>query len=95
MPPSSRAKSSSEARRRGALHPLEDPRFQGAAILLVGRNFGCGSSREHAARALSRRGIRALAGESFGDIFFANATALGMPCVSLARTELDRVVHWP
>ena len=54
-----------EARRQGLVHPFDDARFEGAAVLIVGRNFGCGSSREHAARALSRRGIRAVVGESF------------------------------
>jgi 3-isopropylmalate/(R)-2-methylmalate dehydratase small subunit len=78
-----------EARGRGLVHPFDDARFEGGAILVVGRNFGCGSSREHAARALSKRGIRGLVGESFGDIFFGNATALGMPCVSVARSDLD------
>jgi 3-isopropylmalate/(R)-2-methylmalate dehydratase small subunit len=82
-----------EARGRGLVHPLDDPRFEGATVLVVGRNFGCGSSREHAARAISKRGIRALVGESFGDIFFGNATALGMPCVSLARDDLDELAR--
>ncbi len=78
-----------DARRRGPVHPLDDARFDGATILVVGRNFGCGSSREHAARAISKRGIRALVGESFADIFFGNMTALGVPCVSIARADLD------
>ena len=78
-----------EARRQGLVHPFDDARFEGAAVLIVGRNFGCGSSREHAARALSRRGIRAVVGESFGEIFFSNATALGMACVALARGDLE------
>jgi 3-isopropylmalate/(R)-2-methylmalate dehydratase small subunit len=88
-----------EARQRGLLHPFDDARFDGASCLVVGRNFGCGSSREHAARALSRRGIRTIIGESFGDIFFGNATALGMPCVAMARVDLDvlaaRISAWP
>ena len=78
-----------EAAQRGQVHPFDDARFDGATVLVVGRNFGCGSSREHAARALSRRGIRAIVGESFGDIFLGNATALGMACVALARGDLD------
>ena len=73
-------------------HPLNEPRYAGASVLIVGRNFGCGSSREHAPQALYRRGIRAIVGESFGEIFFGNATTLGLPCVSMARPDVARLM---
>jgi 3-isopropylmalate/(R)-2-methylmalate dehydratase small subunit len=72
-------------------HPLSDPRFRGATILLAGANFGCGSSREHAPQAIYRYGIRAVIAESFAEIFFGNAVTLGMPCIELAREEIRAI----
>ncbi len=69
-------------------HPLAGRRYAGASIMIVNRNFGCGSSREHAPQAIVRAGIRAIVGESFSDIFFGNALALGLPCV---RAAADRI----
>jgi 3-isopropylmalate/(R)-2-methylmalate dehydratase small subunit len=69
-------------------HPLNDPQFSGARILLAGSNFGCGSSREHAPQALYRFGFRAIVAESFAEIFFGNSTTLGMPCVVMARQDI-------
>ena len=69
-------------------HPLDDERFAGAGILVVGRNFGCGSSREHAPQALMRFGFNAFVGASFAEIFHGNCTALGLPCVTLAERDL-------
>jgi len=74
-------------------HPLDDPRFSGAAILLSGANFGCGSSREHAPQALKRFGIRALLAESFAEIFFGNCTALGMPCVTASAGDIQNLAN--
>jgi 3-isopropylmalate/(R)-2-methylmalate dehydratase small subunit len=69
-------------------HPLDDARFAGAGILIVGRNFGCGSSREHAPQALMRFGFNAFIGASFAEIFHGNCTALGLPCVTLSERDL-------
>jgi 3-isopropylmalate/(R)-2-methylmalate dehydratase small subunit len=81
---------------RGEIHAFDDPRFWGARILLVNRNFGCGSSREHAPQALYRGGIRAVVGESFSEIFFGNSVAIGLPCATLPRDvvrELQTLVE--
>ena len=69
-------------------HPLNDPRFNGAKILLSGVNFGCGSSREHAPQALYRYGFRAVIAESYAEIFFGNCTTLGIPCVTATTADI-------
>lgn len=72
-------------------HPLDDPRFDKARILIVNRNFGCGSSREHAPQAIQRFGIQAIIGESFGEIFAGNCLSIGLPCVSISANEITRL----
>jgi 3-isopropylmalate/(R)-2-methylmalate dehydratase small subunit len=70
-------------------HPLDDPKHEGASVLLSGPNFGCGSSREHAPQALYRFGIRAVIAESFAEIFFGNCTTLGIPCVCATAEDIQ------
>ena len=70
-------------------HPLNA--LPNAKILVTGMNFGCGSSREHAPQALWRRGIRAIVAGSFAEIFFGNATTLGIACVSATRENLAKL----
>jgi 3-isopropylmalate/(R)-2-methylmalate dehydratase small subunit len=79
-------------RKAAANHPASHPAYAGATILIVNANFGCGSSREHAPQAIRRRGIRAVVGESYSEIFFGNSVALGMPCVSASRADIETLM---
>ena len=72
-------------------HPFDDPRYQGASVLIANGNFGCGSSREHAPQALMRWGICAIVGESFAEIFLGNCTAMGMPCLTASTEDIVKI----
>ena len=74
-------------------HPFSNPRYAHAGILIVNANFGCGSSREHAPQAIRRRGIRAVVGESFSEIFFGNSVALGLVCVTTAPEAANALIE--
>ena len=72
-------------------HPLNDPRFAGASILVAGVNFGCGSSREHAPQSLRKYGFNGVIAESFAEIFFGNSTTLAMPCVIASAQDITKL----
>ncbi len=74
-------------------HPIDAPQHAGAAIILGGENFGCGSSREHAPQAIKRSGVKAVVAESFAEIFFGNSSGIGMPCVCAAHEDLQTALQ--
>src|SRR5438132_12370841 len=78
-----------DARKQNPEHPFNQKVYQGASVLVVGQNFGCGSSREHAPQALMRWGINGIVGGSFGEIFFGNCVMLGIPCLVASHADLE------
>jgi 3-isopropylmalate/(R)-2-methylmalate dehydratase small subunit len=75
-------------------HPFDQSQYQGSTLLVVNRNFGCGSSREHAPQAIAKWGIKALVGESFAEIFFGNCVAMGIPCVTASPNDVQTLQNW-
>lgn len=76
-------------RQQDNTHPFDAPQYKDGGVLVGGRNFGCGSSREHAPQALMRWGIKAVVAESYAEIFFGNCTSLGIPAVTANRADLE------
>ena len=72
-------------------HPLDDPKYAGASILVSDDNFGCGSSREHAPQAIQKFGFKAVIAGSFAEIFHGNCTTLGIPCVVMQEADRRRL----
>jgi 3-isopropylmalate/(R)-2-methylmalate dehydratase small subunit len=77
---------------RGTTHAIDQPAFQGARIMFVGSNFGCGSSREHAPQAIARWGINAIVGVSFAEIFFGNSLMIGLPCATVTPDQIEKLM---
>jgi 3-isopropylmalate/(R)-2-methylmalate dehydratase small subunit len=77
-----------DARKQNPEHPFNSPVYRGASVLVVGQNFGCGSSREHAPQALMRWGISAIVGGSYGEIFFGTCTTNGIPCLAAEPADV-------
>lgn len=79
---------------QGKTHPFRDPAYKNGSILVSNRNFGCGSSREHAPQALKRWGVRAIIAESYSEIFFGNCVAIGIPCYKVSHEVADKILDW-
>ena len=75
-------------------HPLNDEKYRGGSLLIVSRNFGCGSSREHAPQSILRYGIKAIIGESFAEIFADNCTAIGLPLATAHAEDIANLMNF-
>ncbi|MBI2101833.1 hypothetical protein HYT53_04445 [Candidatus Woesearchaeota archaeon] len=82
-----------DARKKDPNHPLNNPNYEGASIMVVGRNFGAGSSRETAPQAIMSYGISALVGESFATIFEGNCREIGMPAVTASHDIIEELME--
>lgn len=74
------------------IHTFNEQKYKDASILAVNKNFGCGSSREHAPQSLMRRGIKAIIGESFADIFAGNCAMIGLPAFTAGENEIKIIM---
>ena len=72
-------------------HPFDNPAYRGASVLIGGRNFGCGSSREHAPQGLQRWGIHGIVAVSFAEIFLGNCVLLGLPCLTASVGDVQEL----
>lgn len=72
-------------------HVLDKAEYSGAQVLISDANFGCGSSREHAPQAIQKFGFKAVIAESFAEIFHGNCTTLGIPCVTMVKTDREMI----
>jgi len=79
--------------KQGGTHPFRDSKYKGAGILVSNRNFGCGSSREHAPQALMRFGIKAIIAESYSEIFFGNCVSIGIPCFVANHETAEEILE--